>query len=220
MPNDQVDLINELQRFRGKLLDLSLRNPLLNYRKSARKSLQVVDELPDEVYRRLVEHNRPMKLLADLSLDARESRRAIADSDDEQQGRREKVDSLPKSSYSNTLPRPGEAPIAKRHSDALQTNVSSLKLQSLMRSIAREAKATIDETGINYLHLAIGFLNWKETSFGDADGRLAPLVLIPIDVETKTSTLGTQEYYIKWNEDEIQSNARLRRKLESDFGLL
>ena len=62
-----------------------------------------------------------------------------------------------------------------------------------MRTISRDAKATIDETGINYLHIAIGFLKWKETTIGEADGKLAPLILVPVDVETKTSILGTQE---------------------------
>ncbi len=220
MPNDDVVLINELQRFRGKLLDLSLRNPLLNYRKSSRKTLQIVDELPDEVYRRLVELTKPMKLVADLALDAKEKRQASLNVADELSGKLEQLELLPKSSYVVTLPKSVDGKNEKRHSDdCLQTNLSSQKLQSLMRTIARDAKATIDETGINYLHLAIGFLKWKETSIGDAEGRLAPLILIPINVETKPTFSGTNEYYLKWNEDEIQSNASLRRKLESDFGL-
>ena len=127
MPNEDVDLINELQRFRGKLLDLSLRNPLLNYRKSVRKTLQVVDELPDEVYRRLVELSRPMKLVADLSLDAKVGMRSVSVVDDDLPGRLEQLELLPKSSFSDTLPISEKTANAKRYlDDALQTNVGRL----------------------------------------------------------------------------------------------
>ncbi|WP_144054885.1 DUF4011 domain-containing protein, partial [Rhodopirellula europaea] len=37
-----VNLHDEIERFRERLLDLSLRNPLLSYRKSKRRTLQVV----------------------------------------------------------------------------------------------------------------------------------------------------------------------------------
>ncbi|WP_081611061.1 DUF4011 domain-containing protein [Rhodopirellula europaea] len=37
------------------MLDLSLHNPLLSYRKSKRRTLQVVNELPDVMSDRLIE---------------------------------------------------------------------------------------------------------------------------------------------------------------------
>ena len=56
----KVDLHQEIERFRERLLDLSLRNPLLNYRKSKRRTLQVVNELPDVMYERLVNTGKPL----------------------------------------------------------------------------------------------------------------------------------------------------------------
>ena len=49
-----------IERLRTKLLDLTTRNPLLNYRHSdrARAQVRAVDELPDVLYRRL-ERNVP-----------------------------------------------------------------------------------------------------------------------------------------------------------------
>ncbi|MFN9768896.1 MAG: DUF4011 domain-containing protein, partial [Planctomycetota bacterium] len=46
-----MDLASELERYREKLLDLSNRNPLLNYRKNTR-TIQIVDELPNQVFTR------------------------------------------------------------------------------------------------------------------------------------------------------------------------
>ena len=53
-----VNLFTEMERFREKLLDLSMRNPLLNYRKSTRRTLQIVDELPEVIFQRLVGDGR------------------------------------------------------------------------------------------------------------------------------------------------------------------
>jgi len=63
---------------------------------------------------------------------------------------------------------------------AVEDFPSNAVVQTLMRTISRDAKATIDETGINYLHIAIGFLKRKETAIGEADGRLAPLIFFGV----------------------------------------
>lgn len=57
-----VVLHREIERFRERLLDLSLRNPLLSYRKSKRRTLQVVDQLPNVIFERLVEAGKPLIL--------------------------------------------------------------------------------------------------------------------------------------------------------------
>jgi hypothetical protein len=49
-----LNLAAEIARFRERLLDLTNRNPLLNYRKSKSRTLQIIDELPDQVFSRLV----------------------------------------------------------------------------------------------------------------------------------------------------------------------
>ncbi|MFP4632526.1 MAG: DUF3320 domain-containing protein [Halobacteriales archaeon] len=56
-----MEVERHLREARRNLLDTSLRNKLLNYRETRRSSLEVVDELPEEVYRRLVVDGRPMR---------------------------------------------------------------------------------------------------------------------------------------------------------------
>ena len=41
-----IDLAQELNRYRERLLDLTAGNRLLNYRKSRTRTLAIVDELP------------------------------------------------------------------------------------------------------------------------------------------------------------------------------
>ena len=50
--NDAVD--RELARAREHLLDLTLRNRLLNFRPTKRTTIHVVDELPDQIWKLLV----------------------------------------------------------------------------------------------------------------------------------------------------------------------
>src|SRR5262245_60234266 len=49
------DLRGGLDRLRRRLVDLTKRNRLLNFRHSKRSSLRIIDEMPDQVFSRLVE---------------------------------------------------------------------------------------------------------------------------------------------------------------------
>ena len=51
------DAIDRLEISRKELLDLGLRNPLINFRQRA-KQVRIVDELSTEIYRLLVLQNR------------------------------------------------------------------------------------------------------------------------------------------------------------------
>ena len=57
------EVLYRLEASRKELLDLGLRNPLINYRKRA-KQVNVVDELTREIYRLLVTDGRKMSFKA------------------------------------------------------------------------------------------------------------------------------------------------------------
>ena len=58
------DIAAELSRSRQDLLDLTLRNPLVSFRPLRAKGVQVVDELPAQVFHRLVEKKHAMYFVA------------------------------------------------------------------------------------------------------------------------------------------------------------
>ena len=64
MANSQSKISSAIETSREELLDLGLRNPLLNYRSSRARGVEVVDELPAEVFRILVREGRPMSFEA------------------------------------------------------------------------------------------------------------------------------------------------------------
>jgi hypothetical protein len=210
MPASTISLPQELERFRAKLLDLGLRNPLLNYRVSKRRTIEVVEESPDEVYRRLVVQAKPMTLLHDPEEDetARSQKPTVM-----------RGESQPLLDIADLSTRTIERGSRRRAENQLQTNRGSVAFQSVARLVSRDAKNSIEETGINYLHLAVGFLRWRENDSTDSELRMAPLMLIPITIASSISPTGGHTYQISWNEDEVLSNACLRKKLELDFAI-
>ena len=62
-----MNVINSIQTIldaaREELLDLSLRNPLINYRLLKTRGVEVIDEFPTDVYRILVEEGKAMSFL-------------------------------------------------------------------------------------------------------------------------------------------------------------
>lgn len=48
------DVVKGLERLRRRLLDLTKRNRLLNFRHSRRSSVRAVDEMPDQLYENLL----------------------------------------------------------------------------------------------------------------------------------------------------------------------
>jgi hypothetical protein len=62
--NEQQRLTKLYEQLRVKLLDLSKKNPMLNYRLGARskRHLQIVDEVLEEVYRKLVGEDAALKI--------------------------------------------------------------------------------------------------------------------------------------------------------------
>src|SRR5215208_2133201 len=64
MANSQTRIASVIETSREELLDLGLRNPLLNYRPSRARGVEVVDELPVEVFRILVRERKAMSFKA------------------------------------------------------------------------------------------------------------------------------------------------------------
>jgi hypothetical protein len=68
MAYSQSKISTAIETSREELLDLGLRNPLLNYRPSCARGVEVVDELPAEVFRILIREGRPKSFEAALQL--------------------------------------------------------------------------------------------------------------------------------------------------------
>ena len=79
----------------------------------------------------------------------------------------------------------------------------------------RQSRTDVEEGGVNTLFLAIGFLEW-ESSPRDPASHLAPILLIPIRLERRSMAEGIR---IARTEDETVINETLLELLRSEFHL-
>src|SRR5487761_959513 len=159
---DRTALLGALKQLRLRLLDLSGRNRLLNFRHTAGRSLQFSEGQPAAIYQRLAEGaNRPSIGISGIPEPPR-------DAWIERNGRLVRPDPREWASHqgistSYDLPEPGRAQGG--------TNVRALlypdELAKHCRKIEREAVLAIEETGANMLFLVMGFLDFPDQRNSD-----------------------------------------------------
>lgn len=97
----------------------------------------------------------------------------------------------------------------------LETHMGPDALLKRLLKIAREAQTAEEESGINILYLALGFLRWFEDK-SSAVPREAPLVLLPVELvrNQRTST-----YDVRIRDEDVLTNLPLQQRLKDDFGI-
>ena len=200
-------ILLELEKSRRDVLDLSLRNQLLNFRPTKRRGVEVVDELSTELFRILVLGERVMYFLAAPDEQALPEAGLAAETPDD----------IPPELLA-ILAEPAEDPngMAARHTDnRLQTALTLAALNLRLRETFRQARLSIEEQGVNILYLALGMLRWYESD-GSTTERRAPLVLVPVRL---TRSNVRESFKLSWTKDEIEPNLSLAAKLKQDFSV-
>ena len=180
----------KLDAARAELLDLGLRNPLVNYKLLKARGVEVVDESPPDIYRILVQDGKIMSFLP--KAESEEDDDNLLFEDDEE-----------------------EADPARYTDSKLQTDYSSAELQRRLLTTYYTARTAIEEQGVNTLYLALGMLQWYESESSDMP-RHAPLILIPVEID-RTSVRAS--FRINYTGEDIGTNLSLQEKLKSEFGI-
>ena len=201
---DATSIDEQLNRARRELLDLTLRNSLLNFRSSKARGLKIVNESPREIFKILVVERRAMSFRA-----TRTQADEGASTDDGQ--------ALPAELSSLIETRDDPEQPAAHHVDALlQTPYDKPHLDVRLRNTHRLAHTSIEEQGVNILYLALGMLHWFESDSSD-ERRSAPLILIPSALDR---TDARARFTLRFAEEEIDTNLSLNEKLRQDFDIL
>src|SRR5690606_33442528 len=98
----------------------------------------------------------------------------------------------------------------------LRADLSEDELRRRLTEIYRAARLSVEESGANTLYLALGFLVWYEHEGARAPQRLAPLLLIP--VELKRGSVRAPFSIVRRDED-VVLNQTLYEKLRRDFDI-
>ena len=92
-------------------------------------------------------------------------------------------------------------------------NSSNKPLQAL-KNISKKGRTAIEETGVNILYLAFGFIHWTENENSEYVMK-APILLVPVSIENESAL---DPYHIKVTDDEIIVNPTFSYKLQNEFG--
>ncbi len=219
---------DSLDSVRKKLIDLTNRNYLLNYRHPKASCLRLIDELPDQIVEVLslgrtftfipVPEPTESELIHERYIEIDPVTREKKYREHPTAEQWAKCKGL---ATSYELPEIN-LPDQDRHQDTkLQTLMYAPELEARSRSIRGKSETAIEESGANILYLVLGFLEWYESRDSDV-ARLAPLFTLPVRMERKKFERGegTFRYTITLKDDGLLTNVPLREKLANDFGLI
>ncbi|WP_407379124.1 DUF3320 domain-containing protein [Methanobrevibacter sp.] len=173
----------EFENLRKELLDLTLRNQLLNF-KSRAKTVSINNQTPINVFQTLVLQGNKMYFVANKK-DKKEDKSSVWDHI------------------------PFDFSKFSEGNKKLATDLTPNELQKRLYYINNQAKTMLQEQGYNILYLAVGFLEWIDKS-KPRQVNQAPLVLIPVSMERKK--VG-ESFNLAWTGEDIQTNISLKAKL-------
>lgn len=182
-----------IQRWQRKLLDLSLRNRLLNFRSTKHGIPFLCPSLPD-----LENHISSEQPLSIISLPERNPEAGR----DPAIHRQRTSEDLHRAFATDALAR-GE----------LCVDLPSTELHARLTELYRRSRNDLAEGGSNTLFLVMGFLRWKKSPT-DESAYSAPLLLIPVRLKRSSAVSG---YQLERLEDETRINSTLLQMIRRDF---
>lgn len=99
--------------------------------------------------------------------------------------------------------------------DELPSPLEAQQLEARLIDLYRQVRNDFAEGGANTLFLAVGFLRWRKKPEDERSYR-APLLLVPVKLERRSAS---SRFTIRFHEDEPRFNATLLQFLERDFDL-
>lgn len=187
-----AEILPKQMQWERKLLDLGLRNQLINMRLT-KTTLPILTSSLDELENALSDgsdfsiHPRP----ADWHISANSI-------DFEMMHNLGGFEDVIKSEFKNRR---------------LRSVYTEAEVSRVTKELYRTAKAALEENGANTLYLALGILRWYETA-KSTKARYAPVVLVPVDIVRKSAAQG---YVIRLRDDEPQMNITMLEKMKQDF---
>lgn len=218
-----------LDNLRMRLLDLTARNRLINFRHTKGASLRIIDELPDQLVDMLLS-DVEMRFIAVPEATEKELIDAGYLKIDEKTQELIELKSPPSAEQwakylgldtSYEVPASADEDGSGKHSDtAIQTLLYPYEMEARLKGLLQTSESAIQEMGANILYMALGFLEWYDSSSSDS-ARIAPLFLVPVRLNKGrlNSETRTYEYTLNFSGEDIIPNLSLREKLRVDFGM-
>ena len=202
-----VTVAEHLEDARKKLLDLTLRNRLINYRPTKARTLKIINENPLDIYEILVLKEKSLKFRA-----TKTNNIPVTPSPPSSQDNQQITDiGLPEKESSEWKPRSSDKNVQNQWTDNfLDTPFDADTLKKKLYYIAQESKTVLDEQGYTILFLALGFLDRYDSPSAEEPSR-APLILIPVELKRGEVR---ESFSLQWTNEDVLTNISLKEKLK------
>lgn len=97
----------------------------------------------------------------------------------------------------------------------IETLLAPAESQRRLKEIYRAGRLAIEETGVNSVFVAIGFLDWNKDASEETSYR-APILLVPVRLERQSASSG---YRMARLDEETKLNTTLVEFLRAEFGI-
>ena len=193
--HDKEVELTRLEQWKRKLLDLSLRNKMLNF-KDGRKAVGI--ECPEPaLLEDMLSNGGRFKLVA------RSNVLAEGGSRDKDLFLERHHDDGRRSYLLHAL-----------QGHELHTTLSQADLDNRLTDLFRVTRTAFEEGGSNILFLAVGFLKWTQKENGPVIR--APLLLVPVSLQRTSIRAG---FRLALHDDDVRFNPTLLQMLRQDFNL-
>lgn len=210
-----------LADIRKRLLNLTAKNVLLNYRHPQGRSVVIVDDEVNRIYAALQEGKKLpfLPVPEPTQLELQQSELWDNSKDNGSKNKMPKAEEWAKR-LGMDIKTELTAPMTAEHKRVgLQTLLYPATLASRLQKIRSLAATAMDETGSNILYLTLGFLEWADND-SKSSKHLAPLFTLPVKLELGSPDKGGRRCYtISLGDDDAFSNVTLQEKLWHDFEL-
>lgn len=186
--------MTRIDQWKSRLLDLSLRNRLLNFRET-KSNIQLLTAAPERV---------EDELAAENELALRPRPKFLSDDDPR---------------HAATMSKQQRADALTAHltdelqSGRLHTHLAEDEHAKRLTELFRAARNALDENGTSTLFAAVGILEWRETEHSDRVYR-APLLLVPVELKRKSMLEG---FSLRRLDEETRLNVTLMEMLRQHY---
>jgi very-short-patch-repair endonuclease len=183
-----------IDQWKSRLLDLSLRNRLLNF-KETKSTIRILSASPEHVEDELAAQGE-LSLQSKPKLMSEEDPRHAATYTKQQ--RADALNDHLRDELSH---------------GRIHTNLEESEHARRLTELYRAARVALDENGTNTLFAAVGILEWRETEHSDRVLR-APILLVPVELKRKSVLEG---FTLRRIDEETRLNVTLMEMLRQNF---
>ena len=145
MGTSSENIKKEFENLRNNLLDLTLRNQLLNF-KPRSKTIEVVNQTPMSIYQTLILQKKKMQFVPN-----KKDKRSFKSDENKTEKKKSRFSAL----WEHP---PIDLSIFSEGDKSLKADLTPNELQRRLFYINQQARTMFQEQGYNILYLAIGFL--------------------------------------------------------------